>query len=52
VVDETPFLDRRTRKALGELDKDEKLQVADLKESGRKRRKGAYPEDCVVTFES
>jgi len=51
VMNETPYLDKHTRKALGELAYEQMLRVEELKESGKKRRKGTFPEDCIMRLE-
>lgn len=50
VEDETPFIATHMRGALGLLEQENRVVVAEFKLNGRKRRRNTYPEDAVVEF--
>lgn len=47
---QTPFLARHMREALDALEKEKSIEVAMLKKDGKKRRKGTFPDDVIITF--
>ena len=50
VNDETAYLRKHMGEALGQLELGGKLKVAEMKNDGKKRRKGSYPNEALVTF--
>jgi three-Cys-motif partner protein len=50
VHDETGYLRPHMGEALSQLESDGKLQVAELKTDGRRRRARTYPNEALVTF--
>jgi len=50
VQDHTAYLRKHMAEALGQLETDHHLQVAELKTDGKKRRARSYPNEALVTF--
>lgn len=50
VQDETPYLKKHMGKALTALESSGRITVADLKTDGKRRRKGSYPDEAILTF--
>jgi three-Cys-motif partner protein len=50
VEDNTAYLSKHMREALQQLENDQRLQVAELKADGKKRRAKSFPPDVLVTF--
>lgn len=50
VEDHTPYLASHMKKALRQLEEQDRLCVDPLKQGGDKRKKTTFPEDVVVTF--
>jgi three-Cys-motif partner protein len=50
VLDHTAYLRKHMGNALGQLESQGRLKVADTKSDGKKRRARTYPNDALVTF--
>jgi len=50
VEDNTAYLGKHMRAALQQLETERRLQVAELKSDGKKRRTGTFPKATLVTF--
>ena len=50
IQDHTPYLRKHMGEALGQLESDGRLKVAEIKTDGKKRRAGTYPNEALVTF--
>lgn len=50
VSENTTFIKKHTRGALKLLEVDNKIQVADRKRDGTKRRRGTFPKETIITF--
>ena len=50
VNEQTAYLGKHMREALQQLESEERLQVAELKRDGKKRRARTFPPDALVTF--
>lgn len=51
VEENTAFIGKHMRKALKQLEDQGKITVEDAKADGKKRRKGTFPPEAVVSFE-
>jgi hypothetical protein len=52
VNDGTPYLEKHMREALQLLERNRRLNVADLKTDGKKRRAGTFPQETLIIFPS
>jgi len=52
VEDHTPFLAKHMRSALKMLENNGQIAIKPLKQDGKKRRAGTFPENAIVTFSS
>jgi three-Cys-motif partner protein len=50
VQDKTPYLRKHMGEALTRLESEGRLEVAELKSDGKRRRSGTYPNDALLSF--
>ena len=50
VQDHTAYLRKHMREALGQLETNGRLKVAEIKADGKKHRANTYPNDALLTF--